>query len=76
MNGNETNFHAKTPTNFHQNQGIRSKFLYPEIQHHLLNRITYLGHEKYPQEEKSASRNSAYLYPILYHIGHIVGLSR
>ena len=32
-------------------QGIRPKVLYHEILHHLLNRITYLGHEKYPQEK-------------------------
>ena len=32
-------------------QGISSKFLYHEIQHHLLNQITYLKYEKYPQEK-------------------------
>ena len=31
--------------------GIKSKFLYHEIQHHLLIRKTYLGHEKYAQEK-------------------------
>ena len=32
-------------------QGISSKFLYHEIQDHLLNQITYLKYEKYPQEK-------------------------
>ena len=32
-------------------QGISSKFVYHEIQHHPLNQITYLKYEKYPQEK-------------------------